>query len=402
MDLVKGFPYFTNTKKQIRQFPYLNKNISCDVLIVGGGIDGAITSYFLAESGIDVVVVDKNRFGHCSTSCATALLEYQLDEHAEALKPYLTESEIVEIYKLGLGAINTLDNLIKKIDNKCHFSLRPTLVFTTKKTEVEKLEKEYYFRIKHGFKAQLLNKNTNPFTFHLESGILCGNGGAEFNPYLFTKQMFYQSKKLGAKLFENTEIVKIEYFKDKVFAHTKYGYQITCKKIICATGYNTSLFSENDLCDKYCSYSIVTSPIKKINWQNKTLLHDSADPYHYIRLTHDKRIIIGGEDHKINGEIDVEKAKEKYEVLNEFLQNLFPSIKNLYTIDYKFCGYFGTTLNNLGVVGPTQKKPNLWYMLGYGANGIINTIYGAQMLRDLYHGKKHKHLYLFSPDRKIF
>ena len=42
MEYVKGVPYFCSTKEKIKPYPYLNKNISCDILIIGGGIDGAI------------------------------------------------------------------------------------------------------------------------------------------------------------------------------------------------------------------------------------------------------------------------------------------------------------------------------------------------------------------------
>ena len=87
-EYVKGEPYFCDVSEKICSFPYLEHDISCDNLIVGGGIDGAITAYYFAESGLDTALIDKNRLGHMCTSCATALLEYQLDEHAAALKKY--------------------------------------------------------------------------------------------------------------------------------------------------------------------------------------------------------------------------------------------------------------------------------------------------------------------------
>ena len=38
MEYVKGKPYFSDVENKIKSFPYLDKNIECDYLIVGGGI----------------------------------------------------------------------------------------------------------------------------------------------------------------------------------------------------------------------------------------------------------------------------------------------------------------------------------------------------------------------------
>lgn len=91
MEYVKGKPYFTDCKSRIKQYPYLNDDKYCDILIIGGGIDGAIANYYLSQK-YDVVLVDKGRLGFGCTSCATALLEYQLDDFASDLKPYQIQS----------------------------------------------------------------------------------------------------------------------------------------------------------------------------------------------------------------------------------------------------------------------------------------------------------------------
>lgn len=55
MQFVKGVPYFCQGVNKIKQFPYLTKNIACDILVIGGGICGAngiINTMF----GIDVLL----------------------------------------------------------------------------------------------------------------------------------------------------------------------------------------------------------------------------------------------------------------------------------------------------------------------------------------------------------
>ena len=62
MEYVKGNPYFCKVEKRIKQYKYLDKDIKCDIVIIGGGIDGAVCNYYLSNK-YDVVLVDKSRFG---------------------------------------------------------------------------------------------------------------------------------------------------------------------------------------------------------------------------------------------------------------------------------------------------------------------------------------------------
>ena len=61
-------------------YPYLNKDIDCDVIVVGGGISGAITSFFLAKEGFNVVVIEKNIIGYKNTNISTASITDFVDE----------------------------------------------------------------------------------------------------------------------------------------------------------------------------------------------------------------------------------------------------------------------------------------------------------------------------------
>ena len=42
--------------------PKLEKNIECDVLIIGGGMAGLSTAYFLSDSGKKIILIDAFNF----------------------------------------------------------------------------------------------------------------------------------------------------------------------------------------------------------------------------------------------------------------------------------------------------------------------------------------------------
>lgn len=398
MEYVKGKPYFCYGNKKIKQYPYLKNNIECEILIVGGGIDGAIANFYLSKNH-DVVLVDKSRFGYSCTACATALLEYQLDELAKDLKPYLTNNQIVSAYKMGLNSINKIKNFVGIYGNECNFALRPTFLYSDSNSFVKDLKQEYYFRKENGFNCELITQKNNPFPFEVKAGIYCADGGCEIDPYLFTKQMIENSKNQD-KIFENTHITNLVKQDYGYLAITNFGEKIKCKKVLIATGFNWELLHTKNICVRYISYTIVTEQIKGFSWHNKALIHDVNSPYHYLRLLPDNRIIFGGEDTKYKEKpIDEKLANKKYDKLEKDLKKLFPNLTDKIKVEFKFCGCFGTTDDNLGIIGKSGIDEDLLLFISCGANGIINAMIGVELIEDILKNKNNELSVLFSPNR---
>ncbi len=75
MDLQTGKLYWPTTFLDVPSYPPLENDIQCDVLIVGAGGSGALCAYYLSETNLDVVVVDKRKAGYGSTMTNTALIQ---------------------------------------------------------------------------------------------------------------------------------------------------------------------------------------------------------------------------------------------------------------------------------------------------------------------------------------
>ena len=73
MELRSGTSFWASQDRKQRGYEELKENISCDVLIIGGGIIGALVAYDLSKKGIDVVVVEKSQISSGSTMASTAV-----------------------------------------------------------------------------------------------------------------------------------------------------------------------------------------------------------------------------------------------------------------------------------------------------------------------------------------
>ncbi len=62
---------------ELPRFDALGENKTTDVLIIGGGIAGILTAYFLNKSGVDYLLVEKDRICGENTKNTTAKITVQ-------------------------------------------------------------------------------------------------------------------------------------------------------------------------------------------------------------------------------------------------------------------------------------------------------------------------------------
>ncbi len=236
----------------------------------------------------------------------------------------------------------------------------------------------------------------------MQAGVFSRAGGASINPVCFTQHLLEVAEELGAKIYEDTEVTDVVYEQQGVMVRTADNHQVQAKKMILATGYHTSQFTDRVFGEKTITYNIVTEPhVCTTESVDGVLIRDNCDPYHYLRTTPDGRLILGGADLPLCEENYTEKKAEvQYNKLEQHLSYMFENTKDI-TYPYRYCGIFCSTDDNLGFVGPDTTEPHRYHCLGYGANGILFAILGAIALVNLYEqGSDEEILPYFALDRE--
>lgn len=409
MRLVTGDVLWTKLNDIPQHFDYICNDVECDVLIIGGGITGAITAYYLTKEGIKTILVDKNLVGYGSTSASTAILQYEIDNDLIGLSGIIGEENAARCFKLCEAAITDIEKLVQTLSLNCDFTRKESLYYTSNISEVNFLKKETELRKKYGFNVEFIDGNQakGMFSFPVAGAIYSKTGAAQINPYRFTHELIKKSLEQGLQVFENTEIKKINSYENEVICETQNRFKIKSKKVMMTTGYESKRFIHGKIMNIYRTFTIVTKPVTDFQgWNNSCIITDTHDPYTYIRTTMDRRIIIGGEDEKVGNEdssmsnLSQEDlaSDQKYQKLIAKLRTLFPKISNL-EIEYAFSGLFGVTKDGLPYVGAYEGMPNCYFSLGFGSNGILYATMGGQLLRDLYLGNERPELQLFKFNR---
>ena len=400
MNLTTGYPYWLINSGLPANYPKLEESIKTDVLIIGGGISGALTAYHLIKAGIQCTVIDARTIGLGSTCASTSLLQYELDKPLSSLSEQIGFKSAARAYQMCAESIDTIESISKKLKFPL-FEKQKSLFFAAHKKDNALIAKEFSYRKKAGFKVDCLDEKEiqENFGFSSPSAILSSQG-ATTDAYMFTHALLQSSIKKGLSVFDRTGISKIEYNKSNVKLITSNGFNIHAKKIVNASGYEITEFIDKKIVNLNSTYALASEHLNKtiLPWKKKVLLWNTADPYLYMRLTQDNRIILGGRDEKYYSPDRRDKLiKRKTTLLKKDFEKLFPEVELI--PEFTWTGTFGSTNDSLPYIGTYDKTPHTYYALGFGGNGITFSVIAAQIIRDMILQKENKDAFLFSFSR---
>jgi glycine/D-amino acid oxidase-like deaminating enzyme len=400
MNLTTGYPYGLINSGLPANYPKLEQSIKTDVLIIGGGISGALTAYHLINAGIQCVLVDARTVGLGSTCASTSLLQYELDKPLCELAKQIGYEKAARAYTMCAEAIDSIESISQKLKFKS-FEKQQSLFFAAYKKDKKLIEEEFSIRKKAGFRVKLLSEGQiqDQFGFNSPAAILSSKAAAT-DAYLMTHALLSSAIKKGLTVFDRTNIAKIVYKKTGATLTTEKGYSINAKKIVNAAGYEITEFIEKKIVTLHSTYALASEHIQSAIpvWKNKTMLWNTADPYLYVRLTKDNRIIVGGRDEDFYSPAMRDRLIKKKTALlkNDFLK-LFPAIDLV--PEFSWTGTFGSTQDALPYIGTYIKTPHTYYALGFGGNGITFSLIAAQLITDMIKGKKNKDAALYAFNR---
>lgn len=70
-----------------------------------------------------------------------------------------------------------------------------------------------------------------------------------------------------------------------------------------------------------------------------------------------------------------------------------------FEVAYSWAGTFGETKDGLAYIGSPAERPDAYFALGYGGNGITMSMIAARIITDLYLGRPNPDARLFRFDR---
>lgn len=374
-------------------FPVLEEDIKVDIAIIGGGISGIATAYFLSQQGIKVAILEAGHILQSTTGHTTAKITSQ---HGLIYNTIINQMSI-EMAKQYANANETAIHMIRKIAEEnnidCDLVSESAYIYTLQDMYIDKISEEVKAAESLGIQASYLEEI--PLGFPIKAAIRFDNQ-AQFHPRKFLIPLTEKILQNGGQIFEQSRVVKFEEA-DEYTLITRQGKKINAEKIIITSHYPcinkpgfyfTRIYSEK-------SYVVAIKAKEKYPGGMYITAEEPGRSLRNQMSDNGELIFISGEHHKTGQGGD---TSLHYETLIDFANKNF----TVEDIPYRWSTQDCMTLDNLPYVGQfTSQNKNIYVATGYGKWGMTNSIASAMILKDLIIEGTSPCMEVYSPSRKI-
>ncbi|WP_301584539.1 NAD(P)/FAD-dependent oxidoreductase [Halomonas alkaliantarctica] len=401
MDLKSGYPFWAVKNGLLKTFPQLTRDHQSEVVVIGGGITGALIADELSRNGHHVVVLERRDVGWGSSAASTALLQYEIDTHMAELAKRYGEADAVLAYRACAEAIGELETLAAGLGD-VDFERQQSLYYASTEEDVALLKEELALRLKHDFAADWLESETvlEEYGF-VAPGAILTQLAAAVDPYRMAYQLFSRVVERGGEVYDRTQMQTMSPDEQGVTLTLANGAKLRCQYVVMAAGYESQAWLPDPVAINRSSYAFITDPLppEALGKLRHTMVWESARPYLYMRTTGDGRLLVGGDD----DDEDIPKRRdarveEKARGLALKIETLWPKLDINPT--FSWGGTFAETDDGLPFFGPHEAHGSrVHFAMAYGGNGISYSMIGAKLLRALIEGKHPPLAELFSFQR---
>ena len=374
--------------------PTLIGDVTSDLCIVGAGYTGLWTAILAKEANParEVVLLERRETGAGASGRNGGFCSYSLTHgFMNGYSRFKDEMAIIE--RLGRENLDAIEATITKYGIDCDFEWNGEYRVAVEDWQMEGLAEEAKLRNSFGDNVELLDQKE--IQSRVKSPIYKGalwdpDGTALVDPARLVWGLERVCIRLGVKIFENSQVDRLERTKNGIFVHTPYG-SVYANKVALATNVFKSLIKR---AHKYVipvyDFQLVTEPLtieqlESIGWKEREGLSDAGNRFHYYRMTKDNEILWGGYDaiYNFRGKVreEYESDAETYAHLAEAFLETFPQLKGI-----KFTHGWGGAIDTCSRFSPfwgTAFSGRVAYVLGYTGLGVGSTRFGAQVMLDL-------------------
>lgn len=365
-----------NVKKYINDSNEFNDRVT-DILIIGGGITGVSTAYFLKNMKKDITLIDKGDLGCGITSKSTAKITYLQGKIYQDLENNFNKDTAKEYLSSQLEAINLIKQIIKDNNISCDLEKVPSIIFSLLDSGVSKIMKEKEILESFGIKVEdVINEN-------IKAGIKIYDSYV-FNPFKYICGVIDVLKDV-VNIFQYTLAKNITFSNDLYQVETNRGV-ISAKQVVIACHYPFFLVPSFIPLKTYIKREYVNAA-KVFDSGNYTAI-SIDNKLHSIRY-YKNYLIYGSSMQRLTSKID-------YKISYDNSRKLF---KRYFGVDSEFTWMNQDIVSNDGLPFIGEVKSNLYIATAFNGWGMTNGVLAAKIIADLISCGKNYFASLFNPKR---
>lgn len=354
----------------------INSEMHRQIAVIGAGMAGILTAYFLKEHGADVIVMDADRIAGGQTGRTTAKITSQHGLKYSVLIRNIGWKKALMYARANEAAIREYEHIIREKQIECEFERVPAYLYTLE--DEESMKREARAAASLGIKAHFTRDTELPFEV---KGAVCFEDQAQFNPLAFIEKITDE-----LEVLENTKVIDIDISKGRIITETG---AVTADKIVIATHYPILNIPGFYFLRQHQerSYVLALDCCKRLNGMYYGVDKDGLS----FRSVGDL-LLLGGSSHRTGENVSggaygrLEAAADRYfsgyeEITRWSAQDCMPHD------GIPFIGKYSCWSKRLYVATGFQK----W--------GMTSSMLAAMILSDILCGRDNPYLKLFTPQR---
>lgn len=361
-------------------YPVLDKDISCDVCVIGAGYTGLSAALHLAEQGLSVVVLDAQRVAWGASGRNGGHLGSGFNMSQTELEEIYGSKQAHALWRLSESAKTTIHQLCKQHGIDAQY--KPGIIYAKHRTRYvggeqrycEKMANDYNYHHYQALSQAELKSFVDSPNYH---GGIFDHGAGHIHPLALGVGLAKAASKLGASIYELSTVISIEHKAgaDSIVRTTNASVQ-AAQIVLACNGYLEGL---EPTVQKHVmpinNFMIATEPLGERADQllpGDHAVYDSRFVVNYYRLSHDKRLLFGG------GETyGYRFPKDIAALVRKPMLAVFAQLHDV-RIDYAWGGTLAITRSRLPYVRAI--KPNVYSASGYSGHGVALSVEAGRVI----------------------
>jgi glycine/D-amino acid oxidase-like deaminating enzyme len=351
--------------------PALDRDVDCDVVVVGAGLAGCSAALALAEAGVQVVWLERDRVAGAATGRNAGLLLQGTAERYDRATAIMGRDRARAIHRLSLENHALIRELVERHAIDCDYRKSGSLQLAGSAAEEHELLESARLLVEDGFHAEHLQGAALPELYRnagFRVGVVLPDDG-ELHPVRFVRGVARAAMAAGVRLYEMTNVRSLDASTPgDVRAVTEHGTVKAQLALVCLNVYTGALLPWfQDKIDPVRGQMLATGPAPRIF--DRPVYADHG--FDYWRQQDDGRIALGGWRN-----LDPESERGFDDVLHDAIQTRMVDFLHRFDalsgvqITHRWSGIMGFSRDGLPLVGPAPGASGALVACGFTGHGF--------------------------------